>query len=133
MAISNKYCVLYHIDDTFIQIAADYAKQDYEDFAVVIQPFVSNAKCDKFPIEFLSDVSKSINMCGKCTNSIHTNKHNLCTHSPTHNTIKSVILSLYAYLLPAGLLSSFADCTSKHGQSTVEQHDHSSSTKERLF
>ena len=41
----------------FVQIAAYYAQQNYDDFAVVIQPFVSNAKSDKFPIDFLSNVS----------------------------------------------------------------------------
>ena len=40
-----------------IQIAADYAKQGYDNFTVVIQPFVSNTRADKFPIDFLSDVS----------------------------------------------------------------------------
>ena len=40
-----------------IQIAADYAQQDYDDFAVVIQLFVSNTRSDKFSIDFLSDVS----------------------------------------------------------------------------
>jgi hypothetical protein len=39
-----------------IQIAAHYAQQNYEDFAVVIQPFVSNAKSDKFSIDYLSNV-----------------------------------------------------------------------------
>ena len=38
------------------QIAADYAKLNYQDFAVVIQPFFSNAKADRFPVEFLSNV-----------------------------------------------------------------------------
>ena len=41
----------------FVQIAADYAHQNNDTFAVVIQPFVSNAKSDKFPTNFLSDVS----------------------------------------------------------------------------
>ena len=47
------------------QIASDYAQQDYQDFAVVIQPFVSNSRSDKFPIEFLSDVS-GILVLGHC-------------------------------------------------------------------
>ena len=38
------------------KIAADYAKQNYPDFAVVVQPFFSKAKADKFPVEFLSNV-----------------------------------------------------------------------------
>ena len=38
------------------QIAADYAKLNYQDFAVVIQPFFSKAKADRFPVEFLSNV-----------------------------------------------------------------------------
>ena len=45
------------IETCSIQIAADYAKQGYEDFAVVIQPFFSTTNGDKLPIEFLSDVS----------------------------------------------------------------------------
>ena len=40
-----------------IQIADDYAQQDYDNFTVVIQPFVSNTRSDKFSIDFLSDVS----------------------------------------------------------------------------
>lgn len=40
-----------------MQIAIDYAEKRYSDFAVVIQPFVSNSRADKFPIEFLSTVS----------------------------------------------------------------------------
>ena len=40
----------------FVQIAAYYAEQNYDDFAVVIQPFVSNAKSDKFSIDYLSNV-----------------------------------------------------------------------------
>ena len=36
-----------------IEIAADYAKQNYPDFAVVVQPFFSKAKA---PVEFLSNV-----------------------------------------------------------------------------
>ena len=46
----------------FPQIASDYAQQDYQDFAVVIQPFVSNTKADKFPIEYLSDVSVMVSV-----------------------------------------------------------------------
>ena len=38
------------------QIAADYAKLNYQDFAVVIQRFFSKAKADCFPVEFLSNV-----------------------------------------------------------------------------
>ena len=42
------------------QIAADYAKLKYQDFAVVIQPFFSKAKADLFPVEFLSNVCSFI-------------------------------------------------------------------------
>lgn len=45
-----------------VQIAAYYAQQNYDDFAVVIQPFVSNAKSDKFPTDYLSDVSTYVVM-----------------------------------------------------------------------
>ena len=52
MSQSKRILIIYNV-----QIAADYAKHNYQDFAVVVQPFFSNAKADKFPIEFLSDVS----------------------------------------------------------------------------
>ena len=47
-----------HIIFTIIgfKIAADYAKHNYPDFAVVVQPFFSKAKADKFPVQFLSNV-----------------------------------------------------------------------------
>ena len=32
-----------------------YAKLDYEDFGLVVQPFLSKGKADLFPVEFLSN------------------------------------------------------------------------------
>ena len=43
-------------NNVFVQIAAEYASKEYEDFAVVIQPFLSKVRPDQFPVEFLSSV-----------------------------------------------------------------------------
>ena len=47
-----------------IQIAADYAHKS-DTFAVIAQPFLSQAKADTFPTDYLSSVSiKTVNVCG---------------------------------------------------------------------
>ena len=48
------------------QIAAEYAAQPNDNFAVVVQPFVSESNADNFPVDYLSSVSHVISMWSVC-------------------------------------------------------------------
>ena len=56
----RRYCLVCTIMVDWVlfdQIAADYASKEYNDFAVVVQPFFSEAVAAQFPISLLSTVS----------------------------------------------------------------------------
>ena len=93
----------------FVKVAAEYAQNKYDDFAAVVQPFFSGANSEKIDISFLSNVSA---VCQKTKRS------------------RSTDILLFS---PAGLLPSLPGSSPEHGQSSVEQHDHSSCSEEDLF
>ena len=41
----------------FVQVAAEWAAKKLDDFATIVQPFLSETTADSFNISFLSDVS----------------------------------------------------------------------------
>ena len=87
----------------------------YDDFAAVVQPFFSGGNASNFDISFLSNVSL-----------VYARKHNGDYNS-------TGILNPFSFESPAGLLPSLPGSSPELGQSSVEQHDHSSCSEEDLF
>ena len=101
-----------------LQVALDYAKK-YDDFAAVVQPFFSNARCDNCTVDVLSDVSSFPSLW-------------LSSHT-THGIWFVYYATLPLFPHAVGLLPPLCYWQPEHGQGPLEQHAHSSCAEEDVF